>query len=59
MESPGPWEEGMKGFLHKTEVRKIALFALFTAGVLFLLHLEARAESEIATAAATVETTDR
>ena len=46
----------MKEFLRKTEARKIALFVLFTAGVFFLLHLEARAESENATAAATVET---
>ncbi len=49
----------MKEFLRKTEARKITLFALFTAGVIFLLHLEARAETENATAAATVEIIDR
>ncbi|MEE4174235.1 MAG: hypothetical protein V2I57_08295 [Xanthomonadales bacterium] len=48
----------MKAFLRKTEARKIALFALFTAGVLFLLHLDARAEPDHATAAATVELPD-
>lgn len=49
----------MKEFMRKTEARKIALFTLFTAGVIFLLHLEARADIENATAAATVEIIDR
>jgi hypothetical protein len=48
----------MKEFLRKTEGRKIALFALFTAGVFFMLYLEARAETGHATAAVTVESID-
>jgi hypothetical protein len=49
----------MKAFFHKTEARKIVLFALFTAGVFLLLALDARAEADNATAAATVESIDR
>jgi hypothetical protein len=48
----------MKETLRKTEGRKIALFTLFTAGVIFMLYLEARAETHNATAAVTVETVD-
>jgi hypothetical protein len=49
----------MKAFFHKTEARKIVLFTLFTIGVLFLLALEARADADNATAAATVGFIDR
>ena len=48
----------MKEFMRKTEARKLALFVLFTAGVFFLLHLEARAETENATAAARAQSVD-
>ncbi len=48
----------MKEFLRKTEGRKIALFTLFTAGVIFMLYLEARAETGNATAEVTVESID-
>ena len=49
----------MKEFLRKTEGRKLALFTLFTVGVFFLLYLEARAGTEDATAAVSVEIVDR
>lgn len=49
----------MKEFLRKTEARKLALFVLFTAGVFFLLSLDARADEQNVTAAAMIEPAER
>ncbi len=49
----------MKHALRKTEVRKTALFMVFTALVFWMLHLDAEAGRQSATVAAAVELVDR
>lgn len=49
----------MKQALRKTEFRKTAVFVLFTAFVLFLLHLDAAQGQQAATVAAAVGFADR
>ena len=49
----------MKHALRKTEFRKTALFMMFTALVLFMLHLDAEQGQQGATVAAAVELIDR
>ncbi len=49
----------MKDSLRKTEVRKTALFMVFTALVFFMLHLDAESGRQGATVAAAVEAISR
>ena len=49
----------MKHVLRKTELRKTALFMVFTALVIFMLHLDAEAGRQGATVAAAVEVLGR
>lgn len=49
----------MKQALRKTERRKTALFMLFTALVLWLLHLDAQFDDRSAAAGTAIETVDR
>ncbi len=43
----------------RSEIRKTALFVVFTALVFFMLHLDAESGSQGATVAAAVEALDR
>ena len=49
----------MKQELRKTEFRKTVLFMMFTALVIYMLHLDAEAGHQGATVAAAVEAFDR
>jgi len=54
-----PYAKPMKETLRKTEFRKTALFVLFTALVLFMLHLDAESGRQGATVAAAVDALNR